>query len=246
MSEPLKPIPQAVARILQQPGREWTAEEIVEVFTWVVEEKVDGLTWFAYSQLRSMRGPETTLEDAKDAVADTLLAARKYLPSFDPEKGSFLRWVYVSLSNSCKRKRPTLEIDIEDPEGSVNVRELPDPAAVDFDGWSSLRDVRWGISRLQDPYRTALTLYLDDYSYAQIAQAQAITVIHSRVRVCRAKQMLKALLAEDTRIPTLPEPYRGALILHRRGGSYAAIAQVQGCTIQRSFRPDPKHWKSVK
>jgi len=198
-----KPIPEAIARIVQKPGGAWTRPESNDVFEWVMQEKVEGLVYFAYGILRA-RDPRASLEDALDAVQDKLVDAWHFLPRFDPTRASFLHWLYIMVIRHCARTsqksaechRREVSLEVQAKDGTLTPRALPDPSALDLDRRALIREVWQAIARLRDPYRSTLIMFLDGLSIPEIAAAQHITLTNAKVRSWRAIQMLKTELGQ--------------------------------------------------
>lgn len=145
-------------------------------------------------------------EDAKDAVQEGLIAALGSLDRF--EGGSQLStWLHRIVVNAAlmkiraRRSRP--EESIEDllpgfeADGHISVPAsewAPADALVLRDEVCQL--VRASIDRLPESYRTVLLLRdIEELSTEETAQALGISAVAVKVRLHRARQALRTLLA---------------------------------------------------
>lgn len=128
------------------------------------------------------------LDAARDAVQETFIEAYRHLDALrDPSRIG--AWLYGILRHRChawlSRRRPTVSWEDE----MVEEWYLPADAEAHID----LPDL---LSQLPVADRDALAArYLLDLSYDEVAAIIGTTPQNARVRVCRAKERLRALLA---------------------------------------------------
>jgi RNA polymerase sigma-70 factor (ECF subfamily) len=146
------------------------------------------------------------VEDAKDALQETLLGAFKALPSLDFKDSRALNvWLYKVAKNSClmmRRKsmhQPEYELSLDqfmpgsgDEGGPI---EIPD--------WSNLPDdallkaelqeiIRQAILALPTQYRMALVLRdMEQLSTKEVAEALGISEQNVKIRLHRARLFLR-------------------------------------------------------
>jgi RNA polymerase sigma-70 factor (ECF subfamily) len=145
-----------------------------------------------------------TYSDADDVAQDVFVQVYKSLPSARLDM-PFRPWLYVIARNKCldflKRKRPIMFSALERPDSSespiasIADREpLPDEIAERADLQRLLRDA---IARLPERYRTVVSLrYAGELTFGEIAQALSLPENTVKTHFQRAKQMLKAELAQ--------------------------------------------------
>ena len=111
-------------------------------------------------------------EAAEDATQDTFLRAWRYLPNFDPEKGTLTSWLYrITVQVSCNQRRSYqghaallsldyLPWDVQDPESA-------DPQS-HYEG--SAEQVALALDALPQYARQALVLHASGYHEVEIAR----------------------------------------------------------------------------
>lgn len=153
-------------------------------------------------------------EDARDAVQDAFLQAFRGIQRFQGE-ARLGTWLHRIVVNSClmklrsRRRKPELPIEELLPSFLEDGHRVdPDPPwrpAADPLEERELRErVRECIDQLPETYRTALVLReLEDMDIEQAAELLGIQPAAFKMRVHRARQALRTLLA-----PTFAEPRR--------------------------------------
>ena len=150
-------------------------------------------------------------EDANDVVQETFLAAFKALRTFEG-KSQLSTWLHriainASLMKLRSRKR-AVEQDVEQELELLQPRfvglgahassqrafsELPEDGIVREETRSFVREC---IQRLPEPYRTALLLRdIEGFDNEEVAAQLCISVNAAKIRVHRARQALRTLLA---------------------------------------------------
>lgn len=128
-------------------------------------------------------------EAAKDAAQDVFVAAYKGI-TYLMNDSALRRWLYRICRNHCLNviRRRKLEYKLH----SETSNEVSSDAALRI----TIRDL---ISELNDPYREVIILrYYHDLTYEQIAQVLDISLSTVKIRLFRAKKMLKRMLGEKT------------------------------------------------
>jgi len=135
--------------------------------------------------LRVMGNPT----DAEDAAQETLCRAMRAAPRYDPTR-PLRPWLMAIALNTCRSRLRTVwfrrvgrflfdQRDERTPESASE--------ALDTD-----RKVRAALARLPVIYREALSLYyLDDMTYAEMADATGVGVPAMKQRVRRGLPLLK-------------------------------------------------------
>jgi len=145
--------------------------------------------------------------DAQDAVQSAFLSAYKALPAFDG-RSRLGTWLHRIVVNAALMRRRTLKRHPEQELGEL----LPTfDHSGHFNGsprrWSEMPDdalqrrelaaqVRQAIEALPEAYRVALLLRdIEELSNDEVAEQLGVTVNAAKIRVHRARQALRTLLA---------------------------------------------------
>jgi RNA polymerase sigma-70 factor (ECF subfamily) len=140
-------------------------------------------------------------EDAHDAVQETFVRVYRALNRFD-RKRSFAPWVYRIAHNVIidhfrlkKNRIQPVEPNPEQPfeDGPDRKAVNPEQAVIS----EEVRDQVWkAIQSLPENYRCVVVFrFLDDLSYAEIAEALELTEANVMMRMSRARRMLSDRLA---------------------------------------------------
>lgn len=136
-------------------------------------------------------------DDAQDLCQETFVRVYRALGSYDPRR-AFSPWIYriahnVVLDHLRRLKaRPVIsEPDLAQPfeEGIDPAAENPQQAMMTQEMY---REVQEAIQSLPDNYRSVVVLrFLEDLSYAQIAESLDLTEANVMMRISRARRMLR-------------------------------------------------------
>jgi RNA polymerase sigma-70 factor (ECF subfamily) len=146
-------------------------------------------------------------EDAADALQDALLSAFKALASFDGASG-LGTWIHRIAINAAlmklrsgRRRReesidPLLPAYTEFGHRIESPRAAPDTAAAPAVQAEMAALVRRAIDRLPENHRIALVLRdIEQFENEELARRLGITVNAAKIRVHRARQALREMLA---------------------------------------------------
>ncbi len=145
---------------------------------------------------------------AEDLTQLTFIKAFRALATFNSEY-AFSTWLYKIAANNCidyfrKKKLRTLSLDapIQSKDGELQ-REYPDHEHNPEDELISReRDaqIKAAIEALPEKYRQAILLrHAKEKSYEEIAEELDIPLGTVKVRIFRAREMLKSKLKEQLR-----------------------------------------------
>lgn len=160
------------------------------------EELVRGYQSAVYTLAMRMLGDT---QEAEDAAQTVFLNALRSLHLFRGAS-SLKTWLYRIAVNECsaraklKKRFPRPATDgTEDP-----VAELPDPNRLASDSANEEeQETRNAVAALPESYRLPIILrYFGDLSYEETAQALGVTVETVKIRLFRAKAMLRTILSE--------------------------------------------------
>jgi len=145
--------------------------------------------------------------DANDVVQETFLCAFRSVGRFEGKSqiGTWLHRIAINAALMRIRSRerhPEEEIhDLlprftdggQHPTHQHAFAELPEAAALREEAASIVRDC---IGRLPENYRNAILLKdIEDLDYPEVAKALGLTLNATRIRIHRARQALRGLLA---------------------------------------------------
>lgn len=181
------PVDAAEARWIRQ-----AQEGDKEAFSWLIDLYRERIMRLALHRVGNA-------EDAHDLCQETFVRVYRALGSFDPKR-AFTPWLYRIANNviidyfRMRSARPALvEPDAEQPQA---FEESLDTKAVDpqqsLVSAEIRQDVRDAIMSLPESYRVVVVFrYLDDLSYAEIADALDLTEANVMMRMSRARKMLR-------------------------------------------------------
>jgi RNA polymerase sigma-70 factor, ECF subfamily len=137
---------------------------------------------------------------AADLTADIFLAAIDSAPTYRPDRGTPVRWLYGIARNvvGAERRRSARELRAT---GRVSGRALVDPddltALVDrIDAEAQARHLYELLDRLDDDDRGLLELVaVDGLSVRDAAKVVGVSAVNARVRLHRARKALQQHLA---------------------------------------------------
>ncbi|HPN34055.1 MAG TPA: sigma-70 family RNA polymerase sigma factor [bacterium] len=155
--------------------------------------------------LRMVRGRE----EAEDLTQETFIKAFHALPSFNAEY-AFSTWLYKIAVNNCidffrKKKLKTTSIDAPLAGGNGDVaREFPDEQSQRPDAGLIEQEkknyIQAAINSLPAKYREAIVLrHVQDLAYEEISARLKVPIGTVKVRIFRAREMLKKKLRDQRR-----------------------------------------------
>lgn len=133
--------------------------------------------------------------DRDDLVQDIVVQLWRAHPRFDG-RASFSTWAYriaVNVAISFCRSQTRKKRDVVQTEPAAFDRL----AAHDAEADEQLARVRAMIDELDELNRALMILYLDDRSYAEIADVLGISETNVATKIARMKQKLKRAVAEN-------------------------------------------------
>lgn len=135
--------------------------------------------------LRFLLGRCASRADAEDAVQDTLVAAYRYLASFNP-RWRFSTWIYrIAIRNAARQSQRHAPLEAGEPVDHA------DPLADCIDATD--RENLWLTARrvLSEDACAALWLrYVEDLSVGEVAQALERSQSWTKVTLLRARRRL--------------------------------------------------------
>ena len=161
-----------------------------ELFACLVDRYTDRLGRYATRMLGNQA-------DAEDALQDTFVRAYRSLANCKPE--GFGPWVFGILVNRCRTygaRRARANGVIVTSELAMAHASVPHSEARD-----ALRDaINWALIQLPADQREAFLLkHVEDLSYDTMAEVTGVRAAALRMRVFRARDELRKLLAEEVR-----------------------------------------------
>ncbi|MGZ9247367.1 MAG: RNA polymerase sigma factor [Gemmatirosa sp.] len=134
-------------------------------------------------------------EDAEDATQESLLRAYRALPCYD-EREHFRAWLFAILVNRC-RTMAAIRGRRERRQGGDLELAVGRGVAPDVAGAELRDDIARAIASLAPHYREAFLLrHVEQWSYDDMARATGVGVSALKMRVMRACERLRELLAE--------------------------------------------------
>lgn len=129
--------------------------------------------------------------DAEDAAQEVFIRAYKSLSGY-AETGRFWGWLRKITVNVClKKARSVIPMPLDE------IGEVPgcagDEVCDSVICSAESEELKQMIYQLPPPYRSVIVLkYLEDMSYAEIAEALGESISNIQVRIHRAKKMLRS------------------------------------------------------
>lgn len=158
-----------------------------EVYAQLVERYRDRLGRYALRMLGERA-------DADDVLQETFVRAYRSLAGCDPER--FGAWVFGILVNRCRThaaRRAQTNARIV-----TNDAAMANAAVAHSEARDAIRDaINWALERLPPEQREAFLLkHVEDLSYEEMEQVTGVRPSALRMRVLRAREGLRKLLAE--------------------------------------------------
>ncbi|BBB33195.1 conserved hypothetical protein [Thermotomaculum hydrothermale] len=142
-------------------------------------------------------------EDASDILQETLLNAFKYIKNFKGES-KLSTWLYKIASNACQKKknseRNIVSFDeLEDNHIHALNKHNENPH-ITFEKKEIERLIQKAILKLPEQYRIPLILKdIEGLNHQEMAEILDISVANAKVRLHRARLMLKAIVEKFLR-----------------------------------------------
>lgn len=134
--------------------------------------------------------------DAEDVLQEAFLDAFRSLNDFHYHStfGAWLKRIVINKSINILRKRKMYLVELEQTNAyAVTVEEGIDEQELNL----KVEQVKKGIQKLADGYRTVLSLYLlEGYDHEEISEILGITHNTVRTQYVRAKQKLLLILKQ--------------------------------------------------
>jgi RNA polymerase sigma factor (sigma-70 family) len=201
-----------VDRIFDKPGREWSDEEYNRVCEWLFNNRqLQQLLAYALIIL----GDGATAENAEDAWSEFCVRRLSMIAHFHYDPGRGLRfWEYLlfCFKNFCQtngeelRKRWRREQPIvlyPRQEGGIIEFKLSDSATSSHEALEqaeTMRCLQESINKLDHKYRDVLIKhYFEEKPIKELAEELDISLSTVKVRLYRARRMLKERIRGPTR-----------------------------------------------
>jgi len=144
-------------------------------------------------------------EDAEDAAQEVFLRAYLALPRFR-KKSKFSTWLYSIVSNVCITKKKKKDKYANFIEASMQSDSQMENASDNPEGILEKREfadrVQQLVASLPARYSIIITLrYFREFSYDEIAETLGLPIGTVKVRLFRAKEMLKKLAVKHNLKP---------------------------------------------
>jgi RNA polymerase sigma-70 factor (ECF subfamily) len=163
-----------------------------------------------HGRIRRLLNRMVGRQDAEDLIQITFAKAASALPNFrgDAEVSTWLHRLAVNVAVDWLRSRASheakLTVPLPEPSAKDKAAELTSVAAIEPppspEQEAAHKDtnacIRGEIAKLAQPYREILTLsFLGELDDQQIADALGLTVANAKVRLHRARQEFKKIIA---------------------------------------------------
>ncbi len=137
-------------------------------------------------------------EDASDILQETLINAFRYIKNFKGES-KLSTWLYRIASNACQKKRVSERNivsfdDLEDHQIHSLNKHNENPH-ITFERKEIAKLIQKAILHLPENYRIPLILKdIEGLNHQEIAEVMNISVTNAKVRLHRARLMLKTIV----------------------------------------------------
>jgi RNA polymerase sigma-70 factor (ECF subfamily) len=166
----------------------------IDAFTAIVEAYYQRCLRFARAMLRNA-------DDAEDVVQETFVRLYRALPRYE-ERQRFESWLFQILGNCCRtantvhRREATRIADDDDAVERVTSKD--DPAGVFDHEWGDA--VRRALAQVPDYNREIFLLHhIEGFGYEEIERMTGVRQSALKMRVKRATDQLRSLLAKEVR-----------------------------------------------
>lgn len=148
-------------------------------------------------------------EDTEDLMQDTYIDAFKNLSHFE-NRSNFKTWIVRIMLNNCYRKREKLSFKNELSKDSISENVTPVFGEAAEDAISKLQNnqikdaIEAALVNIPEDYRLVFSLrQINEFSVKETADMLSITESNVKVRLNRAKGMLKSYLEKQNLVPEL-------------------------------------------
>lgn len=120
----------------------------------------------------------------EDMVQDTFLRAMRFEHTFNPDKASFKTWLFTigkNIAQNYPGPMISLEQRVDDPKSASDTLTM-----------IALHEVLGQVSQIPDPFREPLKLYMEGFSYKEIAHITQTNTQTVKTRIWRARTYLYA------------------------------------------------------
>lgn len=133
-------------------------------------------------------------EERKDLTQEICVQLWRSFPGFDAGRARFSTWMYrVALNVAISYKRRSRPQALLAPEQLDALEGAEEPAVPD----ERLAALQRFIAQLDPLNRALIVLYLEDRSYAEIAQVLGISETNVATKISRIKQKLRSQMTGD-------------------------------------------------
>jgi RNA polymerase sigma-70 factor (ECF subfamily) len=164
----------------------------IDAFTSIVEAYYQRCLLFARSMLRNP-------DDAEDMVQETFVRLYRALPRYE-ERQRFESWLFQILGNCCRTANTVQRREatrVAEDESAVERVASPDTPGREFDDeWGEA--VRHALAQVPDYNREIFLLhYIEGFGYDEIERMTGVKQSALKMRVKRASDQLRSLLARE-------------------------------------------------
>jgi RNA polymerase sigma-70 factor (ECF subfamily) len=165
----------------------------IDAFTAIVEAYYRRCLRFARAMLRNA-------DDAEDMVQETFVRLYRALPRYE-ERQRFESWLFQILGNCCRtantvHRRESTRV-AEEEDAVERLVSPDDPGRAFDDEWSDA--VRRALAEVPDYNREIFLLhYIEGFGYEEIERMTGVRQSALKMRVKRASDQLRSLLARET------------------------------------------------
>jgi RNA polymerase sigma-70 factor (ECF subfamily) len=147
--------------------------------------------------LRFARAMMRNPDDAEDVVQDAFVRLYRALPRYE-ERQRFEPWLFQILGNCCRTANTVFHREssrtVTDEAAIAELRSSDDPSRAAEMGWSD--SVRTALAEVPEHNREIFLLHhIEGFSYEEIERMTGVKQSALKMRVKRAAEALRALLA---------------------------------------------------
>lgn len=150
-------------------------------------------------------------DDTEDLMQETYIDAFKNLKHFEG-RSNFKTWVTRIMLNNCYRKKEKSSFKNEISDQDIDEKQTPLFSNSDFDTAKQVRKdelkliIEEALSEIPEEFRMVFSLReINGFSVAETSELLNISESNVKVRLNRAKHMLREILEKSHEIPELYE-----------------------------------------